>query len=210
MFADKEHFEVRAFNPEFEVRQTPDSSEVNLDGYAIKWGSVDDTYRGFTEEVVKGAFQYSLQNKDHDQLLFVEHRPPGLARRSVGTLALSEDDVGLKLSASIDIEDNDSKSAYIKIKRKDIQGLSVGFTVYGPNGIDEWTRDEEGNEHRRIIQIAELFEVSLTSVPVHTDTTVALRSRDEWKQTRDYPAIARAKRLLRHREIKSTGGHYHA
>ena len=188
--------ETFALPADFEVRQRDDSTEVEIEGYGIRWGSVADVGYGFTEEVKQGAFAETLRK--HDQVLYIEHEGPAIARRSRNTMDLREDSTGLKLTATLDTDDQDSRSVVTKIRRGDIQAMSIGFTMYGDNSKQEWTEDEQGKEHRTIIQVAELFEVSLVSRPVFEDATVALRFRDEWRKAHSHDDIRNriGKRLI--------------
>jgi len=198
-----ENYEIQFAPGAVELRQRENSTEIELEGYAVHWDKWFDAGRGFQERFMKGAFTEAL--KKGDQVLALAHQPgAGIARRSKGTMNIYEDDNGLKMEAVIDTDDNDAQSAYVKIRRGDIEGLSVGIIVYGEGGVQQWHEDENGNEFRTIIKVAELLEISLTSIPAYPDSTVALRSRDEWKHNRNYPAIARTRMAMRHRELQST------
>ncbi|CDM23867.1 phage prohead protease, HK97 family [Castellaniella defragrans 65Phen] len=77
------------------------------------------------------------------------------------------------------------------IQRGDVAGCSFGFTV--PDGGDRWEQ-RSGTFLRELLRV-DLREITLTSDPAYTDTTVALRSLDEqhfYAAIRDPIIIGRA------------------
>ena len=69
-------------------------------GYAAVFDSPSE-YMGFTEFVKRGAFSKTL-NDGADVRLLIDHEGVPLARSKSGTLALEEDDRGLRVEAELD------------------------------------------------------------------------------------------------------------
>ena len=93
-----------------------------------------------------------------------------LARRSAGRLEVSKQAEGVYFSAKL--PDTTRSQDLIKdIECGNIKGNSFGFIVEK----DEWSRDENGNNIRRITK-GKLFEISAVVNPAYPDTTLARRN----------------------------------
>lgn len=142
-----------------------------IEGYAIVFNSVSLNLGGFRELVLPGATTESL--KTADVRCLIDHEPCKiLGRNTKGTLRLTEDDHGLKISD--DLPDTSYARDLLEImspERQDVDGMSFGFNCLD----EEWTQTEDGIPLRRLIKI-ELFDVSVVTYPAYPSTEVALRS----------------------------------
>ena len=77
------------------------------------------------------------------------------------------------------------------IERGDVNQMSFGFIVRA----DEWTIEE--TVRVRTVTDVELIEVSVVTIPAYPDTTVAIRSRDQWSTSQLRLSVhLRGRRLL--------------
>lgn len=153
-----------------------------LTGYAVVYNSLSEELWGFREQFLPGAFTDSLAD-GHDIRALVEHdHKKLLGRTKSGTLALSEDDRGLRFE--IDLPDTTFANDLIaSVERGDIDGMSFGFRA-----VEEtYHHDEEGNTVRRDVIKAEIGEITVTSIPAYSETELSLRV--------DPNAVAQAKAL---------------
>ncbi len=86
------------------------------------------------------------------------------------------------------------------VGRGDIRGASFGFTTV----TDRWSR-EDGVTIRELLDI-EIVEISLTAIPVYTETDVAIAQRS--LQAFEAQRQGRSIRWLRMRDHVSTVPHY--
>jgi len=131
-------------------------------GYALKWGSPAFIRKGqssFTERIERGAFAESIASgevmlcSNHDLRAVV-------ARQSNGTLALTEDDIGLRVDAwAMDTEAGDAAIHDARCRAR--AGLSVCFTATDA----EWLDTADGRV--RTIRRAELHECSVVRNPAY-------------------------------------------
>ena len=98
-----------------------------LVGYAAVWDSPSE-YMGFTEFVKRGAFSKTL-NDGADVRLLIDHEGVPLARSKSGTLALEEDERGLRVEADLDPMNPDSARILSAMKRGDISQMSFASGI---------------------------------------------------------------------------------
>ena len=177
-----ETLEVRYLTiKDLEVRQVgeEDENEVEVGGYAVKWDDKADIGGWFTESFKRGAFKETIV--DDDQVMMVQHDSLPIARRSADTMSLKEDRTGLSFTAYLDTTDPDSNSVVRKIRRGDVKGVSVGFTMQG--GVEEWVYEEGADpDHRTIEKVGQLFEISVVGTPAYNDAEIGLRSLEAAKK----------------------------
>lgn len=144
----------------------------HLEGYAAVFDKPTEIM-GFREVVKPGAFTNTL--KDADVRALVNHDGNMILGRSkAGTLRMTEDASGLKVS--IDLPDTTTgRDIAESVKRGDIDGMSFAFRTIK----DSW-RKEDGHDLRELEQV-ELHDVSVVTYPAYADTSVAVRSRDNWQ-----------------------------
>jgi len=169
--------EYRIFKTE--VRAGKDS-KPQIEGYAAVFNTETDL--GYVREsIAPGAFKRAIAENQDVRCLF-NHDPNNiLGRTKSGTLALEEDNTGLKFRC--DMPDTTiGKDVHSMIMRGDVDQCSFGFIV----------RDEEikygnnGEGATRVIKDADLFDVSPVTYPAYPTTSVEARSNaDALKSFRD-------------------------
>lgn len=160
-------FETRALTADkVEVRE--DAGEVRVEGYAAIYGSDTEIAGLFRERFEPGAFTSAVNSGD--VVFLVSHRGEPLARTRSGTLTLSEDSRGLRIEARLDTSDPDVQRLAPKLRRGDLDRMSVGFIAER----EEW--DHGGEMPLRRIRRAAVRDVSVVTFPAYPDTEIALRS----------------------------------
>lgn len=140
-----------------------------LKGYASVFGVLSDDMGGWRETVERGAFAESIK-KDDIRALWNHNWDFPLARKSAGNLVLTEDEHGL----AIEITPADTqwgRDAVTSIERGDVSQMSIGFVAL----TDEWKRID--GEYVRVLQKAELWEVSPVIFPAFPQTEIGLNAR---------------------------------
>jgi len=170
--------------PELEVRILPqaelrlnqsDDQPSTVEGYGAVWNSdshvLSSEIGPFIEQFAPGAFSWgdvrALYNHDSSQMPY--------ARLGAGTLALTQDDKGLKYRFS-PADSPRGKDLLAAIQRGDINQSSVGFFV----DKDKWTQD--GQTRRRTILKATLIDVSPVQEAAYPSTSVSVRSFNKWQR----------------------------
>jgi HK97 family phage prohead protease len=134
-------------------------------GYAAIWDSPSE-YMGFTEFVKRGAFSKTL-NDGADVRLLIDHEGVPLARSKSGTLALEEDERGLRVEAELDPMNPDAARIMSAMKRGDLSQMSFAFRTVK----DNWNADRSVRELREV----QLFDVSVVTFPAYEQTVAELR-----------------------------------
>jgi HK97 family phage prohead protease len=150
---------------ELEVRQEGDEPP-HIVGYAAVFGQPSEDL-GFIESIREGAFARSIR-EDDVRSLWNHDANYVLGRNRSGTLALLEDEYGLK----IDVVPPDAQWArdlLESIRRRDVTGMSFGFRVR-ENG-DVWTQVGSGPLRR------ELVDPGPVTFPAYPQTTAGVRAR---------------------------------
>ena len=140
-----------------------------LVGYAAVWDSPSE-YMGFTEFVKRGALSKTL-NDGADVRLLIDHEGVPLARSKSGTLALEEDERGLRVEAELDPMNPDAARIMSAMKRGDLSQMSFAFRTIK----DNWNTDRSVRELREV----QLFDVSVVTFPAYEQTVAELRKRNE-------------------------------
>ena len=166
--------EVRNFN--IELREDGESRFV--EGYASVFNSRSRDLGGFQEIILPGAFDGLIEKSDVRCLL--DHNPQrGILARSKngqGSLHLSIDERGLKYE--FDAPHTALGDEVVEgLKRGDYSESSFAFRVQD----ESWTKEEDGTYLRTISKISGLYDVSIVQQAAYGDTSVALRSLDEFK-----------------------------
>lgn len=156
-------------------------STMTVEGYAAVFDQRtmiwESDYSGwkYYEEIDPGAFNGADMS---DVILRYNHSDSAmiLARTKNGTLRLSVDDVGLKISADI-APTTGGKDIYQLIKRGDINQMSFAFIVKA----DQTTRDDKLKEEiRRITAFETIVDVSPVDFPAYDGTSISARSADAY------------------------------
>lgn len=173
--------ERRVFNMK-ELRMKEEAESREIYGYAALFGVRSQNLGWFVEIIEAGAFDGVLERSDVRALL--NHDPSILfARSASGTLNLNIDDTGLEydFSAPNTMHGNDLIEL---INRGDISQSSFAFTVKRASWEEEKQDDGSYLDIRHIHEIDLLYDVSPVTYPAYTDTTVAKRSLEHYKNTK--------------------------
>lgn len=172
-------FSVKDFRaaPTIGATDDPKDGESIITGHAAIFDTPTNIGNYFTEQIARGAFDGC--NFD-DVLFFINHQQNKIAlarsRRNNGnsTMQLNVDNIGLNMSARVDIENNyESKALVSAISRGDISGMSFCFRV----SEDDWKDLDTDMPTRTIIKIAQVYEVSAVNEPAYDDTDISARDK---------------------------------
>lgn len=145
---------------------------ISFAGYASVFDysyPVNDMRGTYLENVARGAFTKTLQEKD-DVKLLVNHEGIPLARTKSETLNLVEDEKGLRVEAKLDPTNPKVAEVASAMKRDDLNEMSFAFQAVK----DEF--NEAGDE--RTIREAKLYDVSVVTTPASDATIAKIRGVD--------------------------------
>jgi hypothetical protein len=182
--------EVRNTPAKFEMRAESDG--MTFEGYAAVWDSPSEPLP-FTERIKQGAFERSIKRARNDIKLLWNHDSGSiLGSTRAGTLKLVEDNIGLKVIASLP-HTTAGLDAAVLLKRGDIDSMSFGFSV--PAGGDSW--NDDGSE--RTLKSVRLHEVSIVAFPAYTGTAgkTLVRGLDKVAERNAIDADALADAMLK-------------
>ena len=173
---EKRYFDVT----EFRIEDTDKGKK--LIGYAAVFNlfslELDDwLYGTYKERIANGAFAETIVNDDIRALF--NHEPNLiLGRNKAGTLRLKEDSQGLLIEN--DIPDTQlGRDMIVSVGRKDLTGMSFAFQT------QKEQMDEEQDPPVRTLLKVKLFDVSIVTYPAYPDTSVGVRSIDQWLKDKD-------------------------
>ena len=158
---------------------------------------------GYFEEIIEpGAFDGCDMT---DVLLFTNHRdmkiPLARSRRNNGssTMTLTVDDIGLKMDANLDVENNqEARALFSAIERGDMDGMSFCFRVKGQT----WDNVDTDYPTRHITKIAKVYEVSAVNEPAYADTDISARDKAALESARKAVETARSASLESEDELE--------
>lgn len=163
--------EVRTQLNNIEIRDGEENGRV-ITGYPIIFNKPSENLGGFIEYVEPGALKNV--SMDNVYLIYGHDFNNVLARMDAGTLELSIDKTGLLFRATLP-NTTLANDVLENIRVGNIRGMSFGFTV----ADESWEYGKNDDpDVRRVKQIDELFEITLTPIPAYKDTTVAIAKRD--------------------------------
>ena len=145
-----------------------------LEGYAAVFNQRSEVlgfFVPFRETIMPGAFSRALQENQDVRALINHDSNLVLGRTKSGTLALTEDDKGLRFS--LDLPSTQAARDLLElVQRGDIDQCSFAFRALK----DAWTDepDADGNWAREIHD-ADLFDVSIVTYPAYPQTSVGER-----------------------------------
>ena len=180
--------EIRALSIPVEVRQAEGDANPTVEGYAAVFNEETQIGDWFREMFIPGAFRDAL--KTDDVVFLVNHDGLPLARTKSGTLKLKEDKRGLHISAELDGNDPDVMAIIPKMKRGDLDKMSIAFLPKR----QEWIENEGELPLRKIME-ARLFDVSIVTMPAYEGTEIGLRALDEYRKSQGVPASVRRLRM---------------
>ena len=157
---------------QYEIRSTEITrDDTKLLGYVVKWNSRSQLIWGdFYEQFAPRAFSQSLNNNPDIRALF-EHDPKSLLGRTTSnTLILNEDDIGLRFELTPP-DTQLGRDLLVSVGRGDIRGMSFGFMATQ----ESWDFNQE--PCLRTVSAAELFEVTVTSIPAYQESDIQIAKR---------------------------------
>lgn len=167
--------EVRTQLNDIEIRDDETGGRI-ITGYPIVFNKPSENLGGFIEYVESNALKGV--SMDNVYLIYGHEFNNVLARKDAGTLELSIDKKGLLFKANLP-NTTLANDVLENIRVGNIQGMSFGFTV----ADESWEYGQDGApDIRKVKQIDELFEITLTPIPAYKDTTVAIAKRDAMHQ----------------------------
>ena len=177
-----------------EVRAEDDGA-VRVEGYAAVFGEETDIGGFFRERIERGAFSDAIKN---DDVVFVFNHDEAtiMARTRSGTLSLTEDDRGLRMSAELDLSDPDVQRVHVKMKRGDLDKMSFAFWAEK----QEW--DESQDPPLRTIKQARLHDVSVVTTPAYDGTEIGLRSLEKFRKAQNFNAASRRLRMKANLDLR--------
>ena len=160
---------------EMETR-TGDAGEMVVEGYATTFNMpyrlAGDDKVTVNEQVDRDAFKETDMS---DVIMQYDHEGRVFARIANGTLQLTEDDHGLKITANLGGTEI-GRQLFEEIQGGYTNKMSFGFTVTGEK--KERTRDADGHVTilRTITKIGKLYDVSAVSLPANDATEISSRT----------------------------------
>lgn len=165
---------------EMELRFNPTDIQANEDGSMTVSGYVNKTEmcssmlgreQKFKEIIKRGAWQRAVDSAKEIHFL-AEHDPAKiLASTRNNSLQLEEDEVGLKMTATIS-PTSWGKDYYQLIKDGIYKNMSFGFRALK----DSWRN--MGNYFERTVNDLQLFEVSVVRDPAYAESSISARGID--------------------------------
>ena len=148
-----------------ETRQE-DDGVMRLSGYAAVFND-PSVPLPFSERIAPGAFRKTL-SETPDVRLLINHEGLPLARTKNNTLALSEDEVGLRFDAELP-DTSEARDLYTLIQRGDVDQMSFAFRVIR----QKWSPDRS---ERTLTEVSLADgDVSVVTYPAYPTTTVEAR-----------------------------------
>lgn len=150
-----------------------DAAAPVLDGYAAVFNQdtqIGGDQWGWMERIAPGAFAKSIA-ADDIRSFFNHDANQILGRTSVKTLALVEDEKGLR--ATIHPPDTAAaRDVVALIKRGDVSGMSFMFRTRGEQWIEP---TQKGQLPQRTLLDVQLFEVGPVAMPAYPTTSISAR-----------------------------------
>ena len=167
--------ELRAI--EGEIR----AAEGQIEGYAAVFNQVAEIWPGFREVIRPGAFARAIEEGADVRALWNHDPNYVLGRRGSGTLAVNEDEHGLRYVVrppraqwAEDLQET--------IGRGDVNRSSFAFIVR----LERWTQDVENGFSLRELLDVDVIDVSPVTYPAYEGTSVGLRgavgAREAWER----------------------------
>jgi HK97 family phage prohead protease len=172
--------------------------QMTVRGHASVYDRMSLDLGGFREKIAKGAFTKALDRNPDVHALWDHDTKFVLARTKNKTLELREDPVGLHFWARV-ADTSYAKDLRVLMERGDVDQASFAFTVER----EEWEIDEDENVTRTILEVADLYDVTVTASGAYpqTDTSLVRNLRSRMKSAIDAGELpAEAERSLQDAE----------
>lgn len=159
-----------------EVRAAEDGEDMVVEGYATTFNQpyllYDGRYYKVVEQIAPAAFNECDMS---DVIMQYDHEGRVFARNKNGTLTLTVDSIGLKITANLGGTDI-GRQLYQEIKGGYTDKMSFGFVVGEDQRVS--TMDHENDVEtvtRTITKIKKLYDVSAVSIPANDMTSISAR-----------------------------------
>lgn len=174
--------EVRSIMVPAKVEMREDGTAGAIYGYPIVYNK-DSEDMGFVERIAPGAAKKALKRSDIRALK--NHDPSLIFGRQGVNLKFSEDKKGLRYEAT-PINTRTYNEVAEEVRLGLLTGQSFGFTILS----DKWDGLDTDTPTRTITEIGQIFDVGPVTYPAYQDTSVALRSLEEAKESaKESPAF---------------------
>jgi len=154
-------------------------------GYAALFDTPSDDLGGFIERIARGAFDEARMEA---VVALFNHNPDILLARAGSTLTLGTDERGLWYEFTPP-NSPDGQNLVESLRRGDLTQSSFAFRI-AEDG-EQWEQGEgtDGKVQlvRTITKVRELFDVSPVTYPAYRDTSVALRSLENFRRSVSAP-----------------------
>lgn len=149
-----------------------ENEPIKISGYAAVFNSRTSIGDFFDEMIAPGAFKRTLSENNDIRALFNHDWDKVLGRTKSGTLTLSEDEKGLKFELELP-NTSYARDLAESMERGDINQCSFAFDATK----EDW--DYNSDPALRTVIEAELYEISVVSIPAYEDTEASLvRSKE--------------------------------
>jgi HK97 family phage prohead protease len=196
---ERRFFETGPLTVETRKAKDGETDVSVIRGYAAVFNKYSLNLGGFREQILPGAFDAVLQ--DDVRALFNHDPNFVLGRTTAGTCRMGVDDTGLFYE--VDLPDTQTaRDLLTSIARGDVSQSSFAFSVAA--GGAEWTSDDLLGDIRNVSKVARLYDVSPVTYPAYPDATIAARSLNDWKASKnnERAAVLKISADIRSRKLK--------
>lgn len=159
-----------------QIRSAGEDSQMIVEGYATTFNQPYELYRSRRYRVLEQVAPTAFAECDmSDVIMQYDHEGRVFARTRNGTLKLSVDNIGLKITADLSGTES-GRQLYQEIKGGYTDRMSFGFVV-GEEKREE-VEDHVSNLDtvtRTITKINKLYDVSAVSIPANDMTCISAR-----------------------------------
>jgi HK97 family phage prohead protease len=185
--------ETRNVAQKIEIRE--DGQTPHLVGYAAVFNSPSVDLGRFVEIIRPGAFKRALAGNPDVKALLNHNEDRMLGRTKAGTLALAEDDHGLRIEITPP-DTQDGRDVVTNVRLGNYDAMSFAFDDKKP------TYDMDAKPPLRELLDVELFDVAVVTYPAYPETEVDLRSFEAAQAAAKLPAGEARRRGLEILELE--------
>jgi len=164
--------------------RSEENGDKILEGRAIVYNKeshlLNENGKTFREVILPGALTEVLSKKPDIRALWMHNKEELLGRTKSGTLELVEDNDGVLARLKVP-NTNLGNDLYELTKRGDINQMSFAFSV-GDSKNESWS-NTGGVPIRTLRSIPYVYDISFVTDGAYEDTTVAVRSLEEFEKT---------------------------
>lgn len=149
--------------------------EMRIEGYALVFDKPSRNFGNFVEIIDRSA----LDNCNLENVaLVMNHEMSKLLARTIveNSLQVEVDDIGLRFSAEI-IDTDEGINAFKLVQRGILNKMSYGF--FENEDKQKVYRDPKYGLVRRVMEITEIYEISLVAIPAYDQTEAKAKQRSQ-------------------------------